>query len=106
MCSKDLGADFVFSLPTAEICLMGPEGAVNILFRKELAQAKEPQKLRAEKLKDFFDKYVNPYYSAAQQHVDDIIDPPDMRPRIIRALEVCEKKEDELPRKKHGNTPV
>ncbi len=106
MCSKDLGADFVFSLPTAEICLMGPEGAVNILFRKELAQAKEPQRLREEKLKDFFDKYVNPYYSAAQQHVDDIIDPQDMRPRIIRALEVSEKKEDELPRKKHGNTPV
>ncbi|MFQ5851298.1 MAG: acyl-CoA carboxylase subunit beta [Candidatus Binatia bacterium] len=106
MCSKDLGADFVFSLPTAEICLMGPEGAVNILFRKELAEAKEPERVRQKKLKDFFDKYVNPYYSASLQHVDDIIDPRDMRPRIIQALEVCIKKVDEVTRKKHGNMPV
>lgn len=106
MCSKDLGADFVFSLPTAEVCLMGPEGAVNILFRKEIAEAPEPDKVRAEKLSAFFDRYVNPYYSAAQQHVDDIIDPREMRPRIIRALALCAKKRDELPKKKHGLMPV
>ncbi len=106
MCSKDLGADFVFSLPTAEVCLMGPEGAVNILFRKEIAEAKEPERTRQDKLKEFFDKYVNPYYSAAQQHVDDIIDPRDMRPRIIKALEACVKKMDEVPKKKHGIMPV
>jgi len=106
MCSKDLGADFVFSLPTAEVCLMGPEGAVNILFRKEIAEANDPEKLRQERLKEFFDKYVNPYYSAAHQHVDDIIDPREMRPRIIRALELSAKKIDELPRRKHGVTPV
>jgi acetyl-CoA carboxylase carboxyltransferase component len=106
MCSKDLGADFVFSLPTAEVCLMGPEGAVNILFRKEIAEAKEPEKIRQQRLQEFFDKYVNPYYSAAQQHVDDIIDPRDMRPKIIRALEVCARKTDELPKKKHGIMPV
>lgn len=106
MCSKDLGADFVFSLPTAEVCLMGPEGAVNILFRKEIAEAKDPEKIRQERLEEFFDKYVNPYYSAAQQHVDDIIDPRDMRPKIIRALEVCARKTDELPKKKHGIMPV
>jgi len=106
MCSKDLGADFVFSLPTAEVCLMGPEGAVNILFRKEIAEAKEPEQVRAARLREFFDKYVNPYYSAAEQHVDDIIDPRDMRPRIIRALELCAAKSDEPPRKKHGLMPV
>jgi acetyl-CoA carboxylase carboxyltransferase component len=106
MCSKDLGADFVFSLPTAEVCLMGPEGAVNVLFRKEIAEAKEPGRVRQEKLTEFFDKYVNPYYSAAQQHVDDIIDPREMRPRIIKALEVCAKKTDKLPQRKHGITPV
>ena len=106
MCSKDLGADFVFSLPTAEICLMGPEGAVNVLFRKELVEAKHPQRLRQEKLNEFFDKYVNPYYSAALQHVDDIIDPRNMRPKIIQALEVCAKKADELPKKKHGIMPT
>jgi acetyl-CoA carboxylase carboxyltransferase component len=106
MCSKDLGADFVFSLPTAEVCLMGPEGAVNILFRKEIAEAKEPDKVRQEKLKEFFDRYVNAYYSAAQQHVDDIIDPRDMRPRIIKALEVCANKSDTLPERRHGIMPV
>ena len=106
MCSKDLGADFVFSLPTAEVCLMGPEGAVNILFRKELSAAEKPEEVRQKRLKEFFDKYVNPYYSAALQHVDDIIDPQEMRPTIIRALEVSLNKQDELPRKKHGITPV
>lgn len=106
MCSKDLGADFVFSLPTAEVCLMGPEGAVNILFRKEIAEAQDPEKVRGDKLKEFFDKYVNPYYSAAHQHVDDIIDPREMRFRIVKALEVCEDKVDELPKRKHGLMPV
>ena len=106
MCSKDMGADFVFSLPTAEVCLMGPEGAVNILFRKEIAEAKEPERVRETKLQEFFNKYVNPYYSAAHQHVDDIIDPREMRPKIIKALEVCAKKIDELPKKKHGIMPV
>ncbi|MBI2827739.1 MAG: methylmalonyl-CoA carboxyltransferase, partial [Acidobacteria bacterium] len=106
MCSKDLGADFVFSLPTAEVCLMGPEGAVNILFRKELAEAENPGEVRERRLKEFFDKYVNPYYSAALQHVDDIIDPRDMRPRIIRALELCANKVDVLPERKFGITPV
>jgi acetyl-CoA carboxylase carboxyltransferase component len=106
MCSKDLGADFVFSLPTAEVCLMGPEGAVNILFRKEIADAQDPEGVRSARLEEFFDKYVNPYYSAAEQHVDDIIDPRDMRPRIIRALELCRGKTDESPRRKHGLRPV
>jgi len=106
MCSKDLGADFVFSLPTAEVCLMGPAGAVNILFRKDIANTEEPEKVREEKLKTFFEKYVNPYYSAANQHVDDIIDPREMRPKIIKALEVCANKTDELPKRKHGITPV
>jgi acetyl-CoA carboxylase carboxyltransferase component len=106
MCSKDLGADFVFSLPTAEVCLMGPEGAVNILFRKELAAAENPDAVRQQRLKEFFDKYVNPYYSAALQHVDDIIDPQDIRPNLVRALELSLQKQDELPPKKHGNMPV
>jgi acetyl-CoA carboxylase carboxyltransferase component len=106
MCSKDLGADFVFSLPTAEVCLMGPEGAVNILFRKEIAAAANPAAVRQEKLTEFFERYVNPYYSAALQHVDDIIDPQEMRPNIIRALDLSRNKTDELPHRKHGNMPV
>lgn len=106
MCSKELGADFVFSLPTAEVALMGAEGAVNVLFRKELAAAENPGALRQERVKEFRDRYVNPYYSAALQHVDDIIDPQDVRPTLIRALELSLQKQDELPRKKHRNMPV
>ncbi|MCL4555110.1 MAG: acyl-CoA carboxylase subunit beta [Actinobacteria bacterium] len=106
MCSKDLGADFVFETPTSEICLMGPPGAVNILFRKEIAAAEKPEEVRQQRLKEFYDKYVNPFYSAGLQHVDDIIDPRAMRPTVIRALEVCRGKRDELPKKKHGNMPL
>jgi acetyl-CoA carboxylase carboxyltransferase component len=110
MCSKDLGADFVFELPTAEICLMGPSGAVNILFRKEMKAAKEagkdPEEVRNKRLKEFYEKFVNPLYSAGLQHVDDIIDPRTMRQTIINALEVCRTKRDQLPRKKHGNMPI
>ena len=110
MCSKDLGADFVFELPTGEICLMGPSGAVNILFRKEFKKAieegRDPEEVRAEKHKEFYDKYVNPLYSAGLQHVDDIIDPVDLRRRVISALDVCREKYDPVPPKKHGNMPI
>lgn len=106
MCSKDLGADFLFEMPTGEICLMGPEGAVNILFRKEIAASANPEQTRAEKLKEFQDRYVNPLYSAGLQHVDDIIDPRRMRPTLCRALEVSLDKFDKLPPKKHGNMPI
>jgi propionyl-CoA carboxylase beta chain len=106
MCSKDLGADFVFETPLSEICLMGPPGAVSILFRKEISKADNQELVRQQKLQEFYDKYVNPYYSASLQHVDDIIDPRLMRPVIIRALEVCLHKTDILPYKKHGNMPL
>ncbi|MFH1550874.1 MAG: acyl-CoA carboxylase subunit beta [Planctomycetota bacterium] len=106
MCSKDLGADFLFELPTAEICLMGPSGAVNILFRKEMAAAENPEAVRQKRLKEFYEKYVDPLYSAGLQHVDDIIDPRRMRPVLIRALEATRNKVDELPKKKIGITPV
>ncbi|MBI4320169.1 MAG: acyl-CoA carboxylase subunit beta [Chloroflexi bacterium] len=106
MCSKDLGADFLFELPTGEICLMGPEGAVNILFRKEIAASDDPEGTRAEKNKEFFDKFVNPTYSAGLQHVDDIIDPRRIRPTLVRALEVSLNKFDQLPPKKYGNMPI
>ncbi|MFH1422858.1 MAG: acyl-CoA carboxylase subunit beta [Planctomycetota bacterium] len=110
MCSKDLGADFVFELPTGEICLMGPAGAVNILFRKEMQEAKEkgenPEEVRQKRLKEFYEKYVNPLYSAGLQHVDDIINPGEMRQTVISALEICRNKTDSLPKKKHGNMPI
>ncbi|MFH1532118.1 MAG: acyl-CoA carboxylase subunit beta [Pseudomonadota bacterium] len=110
MCSKDLGADFVFEFPCGEICLMGPQGAVNILFRKELKKAKDAGEdvaaLRETLNADFHDRFVNPLYSAGLQHVDDIIDPRDMRKLIHRSLDVCRMKRDELPPKKHGNIPI
>ncbi len=110
MCSKDLGADFVFEFPTGEICLMGPQGAVNILYRKDFKKAVEagndPEEIRKEKEQEFYDKFVNPLYSAGLQHVDDIIDPREMRRTLVNALRVCENKLDELPPKKHGNMPL
>ena len=85
---------------------MGAEGAVNVIFRKALSTAEIPDALRQERVKEFRDRYVNPYYSAALQHVDDIIDPQDIRPTLVRALELSLQKQDELPKKKHGNMPV
>lgn len=106
MCSKDLGADVVYALPTAEICLMGPQGAVNILFRKEIAAAENPEEVRAKREAEFMEKYVNPTYAAGLQHIDDIITPGELRSRLIRALEMTFDKEEESPDRKHGITPV
>ncbi len=106
MCSKDLGADVVFALPTAEICLMGPQGAVNILFRKEIAAAENPDEVRAKREAEFMEKYVNPMYAASLQHVDDIITPAELRSKLIRALEITMDKVEKSPDRKHGITPV
>ncbi len=106
MCSKDLGADIVYALPTAEICLMGPQGAVNILFRKEIAAASNPDEMRAFHEAQFMEKYVNPTYAASLQHIDDIITPAELRPRLIRALETTLNKVERAPERKHGITPV
>jgi len=92
LCSKEVGADFLFELPTAEICLMGAEGAVNVIFRKEISAAANPEEARRKYIKEFSDKYVNPLYSAGLQRVDDIIDPRRMRPVIIKALEIARNK--------------
>ncbi|MBI3933379.1 MAG: acyl-CoA carboxylase subunit beta [Acidobacteria bacterium] len=106
MGSRDLGADFVFALPTAEVLIMGPEGSVNVLYRKELSAASDPEDARQKLLKEFHDKYVNPYNAAGLQQVDDIIDPQDVRPTIIRALEITRGKRTRWGRRKHGNMPV
>lgn len=106
MCSKDLGADVVYALPTAEICLMGPQGAVNILFRKEIAAAENPDEVRAMKEKEFMEKYVNPTYAASLQHIDDIISPAELRIKLIKALEMTMNKVEKSPDRKHGITPV
>ncbi|NLY43833.1 MAG: methylmalonyl-CoA carboxyltransferase [Clostridiaceae bacterium] len=106
MSSKHLGADAVFAWPTAEIAVMGPEGAANIIFRKEIANSADPIKTRTEKIQEYRDKFSNPYIAAARGYVDDVIEPDSTRPRIIAALEMLAGKRENRPAKKHGNIPV
>ncbi|ADC65976.1 carboxyl transferase [Ferroglobus placidus DSM 10642] len=106
MGSKHLGADFVFAYPTAEIAVMGPEGAAEIVFRKEISAAEDPEKARQEKIKEYREKFANPYRAAARGYIDDVIDPKYTRVKIISALRVLETKREKLPPKKHGNIPL
>ena len=106
MGSKHLRADLNLAWPTAEIAVMGPEPAVNIIHRSELARAKNPEKLRQRFLKEYKEKFANPYVAAARGYIDDVIDPRDTRVRIIRALEMLRNKSDTTPAKKHGNVPL
>lgn len=106
MCSKDLGADRVFAWPTAEIAVMGPEGAVDVVFKKEISAAKEQELLRTQKIEEYRQKFANPYYAAARKHVDAVIDPRETRPRVINALEMLSSKRETRPKKKHANMPL
>jgi acetyl-CoA carboxylase carboxyltransferase component len=106
MCSRDLGADFVIAWPTAEIAVMGAEGAANIIFRKEIKEADDPNAKREEKIKEYRDLFSNPYIAAARGYVDVVIPPHKTRPVIIKALEMLKTKRETRPAKKHGNIPV
>jgi len=106
MNSKHLGADMVFAWPTAEIAVMGPEGAANIIFKKDIAQAEDPIKFRAEKIQEYRDKFSNPYIAAARGYVDDVIEPARTRIHIASALEMLVSKRETRPSKKHGNIPL
>jgi acetyl-CoA carboxylase carboxyltransferase component len=106
MSSKHIRADYNIAWPTAELAVMGAEGAVNILNRKELADAKNADKLRATLIEEYNDKFANPYIAAALGYVDDIIEPKDTRQKVIAALESLENKRQHLPPKKHGNLPL
>jgi len=106
MCSRDLGADFVLAWPTAEIAVMGAEGAANIIFRKEIKAAEDSKAKREEKVKEYRELFSNPYIAAARGYVDAVIPPPETRPRIIRALEMLKTKRESRPGKKHGNIPL
>lgn len=106
MNSKHLGADIVFAWPTAEIAVMGPEGAANIIFKKEIGQADDPIKFRAEKIQEYRDKFSNPYIAAARGYVDDVIEPARTRIHIASALEMLVGKRETRPAKKHGNIPL
>lgn len=106
MCSKALGADAVFAWPTAEIAVMGAEGAANIIFRDDIQNAEDPAAMRTQKIEEYRDKFANPFVAASRGMVDDVIDPRDTRRMIINALEANASKRENRPAKKHGNLPV
>lgn len=106
MNSKHIGADMVFAWPSAEIAVMGPDGAANIIFRKDIASADDPVSERKNKISEYTEKFANPYIAAARGYVDDVIEPDSTRPRIISALEMLMSKRENRPAKKHGNIPL
>jgi propionyl-CoA carboxylase beta chain len=105
MLSKDIATDFNFAYPTAEIAVMGPEGAVNILYKRELA-ADPSLETRGEKVAEYVENFANPYIAARRGYIDQIIEPSETRERLIRSFELLEGKRVTLPRKKHGNIPL
>jgi len=106
MCSRHLGADQVFAWPTAEIAVMGPEGAVEIVFKKEIEEAEKPEEAMQRKIQEYREKFANPYVAAARGYIDAVIDPRETRPQLIKALEATEGKREARPQKKHGNIPL
>jgi propionyl-CoA carboxylase beta chain len=106
MNSKHIRGDFNFAWPSAEIAVMGPRGAVEIIFKKEIEKAEDKEKALAQKVEEYREKFANPYIAAARGYLDDIFEPSETRPKLIRALQVLENKVDANPKKKHGNIPL
>ena len=106
MSSKHIRGDYNVAWPSAEIAVMGPKGAVEILFRKEIGEAKDPEAATEAKIKEYREKFAHPYIAAGRGYLDDIIDPRDTRPLLIDALESLKTKRDKNPPKKHGNIPL
>jgi propionyl-CoA carboxylase beta chain len=106
MSSKHIRGDVNLAWPTAEIAVMGPEGAVNIIFRKELSKSEDVEGRRAELVSEYREKFANPYIAASRGYIDDVIEPRETRPRLVNALEMVANKRDANPAKKHGNIPL
>ena len=106
MNSKSIGADLAFAWPSAEVAVMGPQGAVNIIFRKELDAAPDAEVKRAELIEEYTERFANPYIAAERGYVDDVIDPRDTRKVLIRSLEMLRTKREQTPSRKHGNVPL
>ena len=106
MGSKHLRTDVNFAYPTAEIAVMGAEGAVNIVYRREIVGAADPEAMRKEKVEEFKERFANPFVAAERGFVDDVIEPRQTRVKLIKALRMLENKVDTMPRKKHGNIPL
>ena len=106
MGSKHLRTDVNLAWPSAEIAVMGAEGAVNIVYRRELTGAADPDAVRRAKTDEFRERFANPFVAAEHGFLDDVIEPRQTRPRVIRALRLLATKVDTMPRKKHGNIPL
>ncbi len=106
MCSKDLGADLVLAWPSAEIAVMGPQGAANIIFRKEISTADDPAAMRQQKVDEYTAEFATPYKAAERGFVDDVIEPTATRPRLVDAFNMLSSKREARPAKKHGNIPL
>ncbi len=106
MNSKHIGADFNFAWPTAEIAVMGPKGAAEIIFRKEISEAADPEAKLQEKVDEYTEKFANPYRAAALGYIDEVIEPQNTRIKVMKVLKILEQKVDNLPKKKHGNIPL
>jgi acetyl-CoA carboxylase carboxyltransferase component len=106
MSSKHIRGDLNIAWPSAELAVMGPDGAVNIIFRKELAEAKDPEKKKAELVAEYREKFAHPYIAASRGYIDDVIEPRYTRQRLINGLEILSTKRDTNPSKKHGNIPL
>jgi propionyl-CoA carboxylase beta chain len=106
MSSKHIHADLVYAWPMAEIAVMGADGAVNILYRKEISAAADPKAERKRLVAEYREKFSNPYRAAAAGFVDDVLMPAETRPRLIAALEMLRDKQSQVPAKKHGSLPL
>jgi acetyl-CoA carboxylase carboxyltransferase component len=106
MGSKHLRADVNYAWPSAEIAVMGPDAAVNIIFRNQLQSAEDKEALRAQLVQDYKDRFASPYVAAERGYLDDVIDPRETRWQVVRALEMLRNKTDSTPRRKHGNIPL
>jgi acetyl-CoA carboxylase carboxyltransferase component len=106
MNSKHLRSDVSFAWPTAEIAVMGAEGAVNIVFRKEIEAADDPTQRRTELITEYREKFSTPYAAAERGFIDDVIEPAETRPRLIKALRMLSTKREAIPARKHGNIPL
>jgi acetyl-CoA carboxylase carboxyltransferase component len=106
MCSRHLGADFVYAWPSAEIAVMGAGGAANIIHRREIKAAEDPKAKREEKIREYEELFSNPYIAGARGYVDSVILPGETRKTLVRSLDAMRNKRETRPAKKHGNIPV
>ncbi|MEZ5217455.1 MAG: carboxyl transferase domain-containing protein [Ilumatobacteraceae bacterium] len=106
MDSKSIGSDLSYAWPTAELAVMGPNGAVEIVYRRELQQAADPIARRAELVAEYTERYANPYAAAERGIIDDVIDPAETRRKVIAGLAMLRTKRENLPARKHGNMPL